>query len=330
MVVNFFKPFYLTLIQLIFLVTLRMSTMLNVIYFTVKSHKDGRKQHTCKYCQKKVFKIPRHLEDCHEDITEVAHALAYPQKSKERRAAFAKIRREGDYEPSVERLKSKEKAFAVRKGKPDNELSPCPNCYGFFRAKFLYKHSKHCPANVLSHERSTQLHCNILKSSRSLLATAIVDDKNHHTIVNEVVAKMTQDTYALIIKTDKLLLTYGAAMFEKDGPKRRSEISYKLKSLAKLLEVFQGETKNESSNAFDLIDPRNWDTLVASAKVLTKYDNNRVGTPSLFLKLGYSLQHMARVARAIASKAEDEVLLKKSKSFLELYESEWTVYSTRI
>ena len=73
MVVNFFKPFYLTLIQSIFLVTLRMSTMLNVIYFTVKSHKDGRKQHTCKYCKKKVFKIPHHLEDCQENITKVAH-----------------------------------------------------------------------------------------------------------------------------------------------------------------------------------------------------------------------------------------------------------------
>ena len=201
--------------------------MLGFIYFSVTSHKDGRKQHTCKYCQKVVFKIPRHLEDCHADIPDVAHALAYPQKSKERRAALAKIRREGDYEISVERLKSKEKAFAVRKGKLDSELSPCPNCYGFFRAKFLYKHSKHCPANVLSQESSTKLNKNILKSSRSLLATAIVDDKNHQTIVNEVVAKMTQDKYALIIKTDRLLLTYGAAMYEKDGQKRRSDISYK-------------------------------------------------------------------------------------------------------
>ena len=170
----------------------------------------------------------------------------------------------------------------------------------------------------------------MLKLSRSLLATAIVDDKNHQTVVHEVVAKMIQDSYALIIKTDKLLLTYGAAMYEKEGPKRRSKISYKLKSLAKLLEVFQEESKNANSNAFDLIDPKNWDTLIASAKTLTKYDGDRVGTPSLFLKLGYSLQHMARVARAIALKTEDETLLKKSKSFLDLYESEWTVYSTRI
>ena len=60
----------------------------------------------------------------------------------------------------------------------------------------------------------------MLKSSRSLLATAIVDEKNRQTVVNEVVAKMIQDSYALISKTDKLLLTFGAAMYEKDRPKR--------------------------------------------------------------------------------------------------------------
>ena len=97
----------------------------------MKPQKDGRKQHTCKFCKKRVFKIPRHLEDCHPDISEVVHALAYPQRSKERRAVFAKIRQEGDYKPSVERLKSKDQAIAVRKGKADNELLPCPNCYGF-------------------------------------------------------------------------------------------------------------------------------------------------------------------------------------------------------
>ena len=66
---------------------------------------------------------------------------------------------------------------------------------------------------------------------------------------------MSQDCHALTIKTDKLLLTYGAAMYEKHGSKRRSEISYKLKSIAKLLEAFQESTGNESSNAFNLIDP---------------------------------------------------------------------------
>ena len=39
---------------------------------------------------------------------------------------------------------------------------------------------------------------------------------------------------------------------------------------------------------------------------------------------------MARVAKAIGLKTEDEVLLEKSKNFLDLCESEWVVYSTSI
>ena len=75
-----------------------------------------------------------------------------------------------------------------------------------------------------------------LKSTRSLLATAIIDDRKHQLIMNDVISKMNQDIYTLMIKTDKLLLKYGNLKYEKDGPNRRSEISYKLKSLAKLLE----------------------------------------------------------------------------------------------
>ena len=116
-------------------------------------------------------------------------------------------------------------------------------------------------------------------------------------------------------------------MYEKNGPKRQSEISHKLKSLAR---GFSRGKQNSNSDAFDLIDPKNWDTFIAYVKTLTKHDRDRVGTPSLFLTLGYSLQHMARVARAITLKTEDETLFTKSKRFLDLYESEWTVYSTRI
>lgn len=275
-----------------------------------------------------IFKIPRHLEDCHSETIEVARALAFPTGSKERRAALAKIRREGDYEPSVNRLKEKDHAIPVRKGKQENELSPCPHCFGFFQPKFLYRHAKFCPATVLSED--SKVGQGILKSSRSLLATAITDVAKHQTVIKEVISKMNQDTYTLKIKTDQLLLAYGSVMFEKDGSKRRNEIAYKLKSVAKVLEVFQELSENEHSTAFDLIDPKNWDTLVESAKTLTRYNGTEIGIPSLFLKIGYSLQHMARVARAIGIKRENDALKKKCQGFLDLYESEWSVYTTRV
>ena len=270
------------------------------------------------------------MEDCHGNETQVARALAFPVNSQERRAAFAKLRREGDYVSSVENLKQRSHARAVREGKGDNELSPCPHCYGFFQAKFLWKHSRHCPAQLLAKDSDEKPGHNILKSSRALLATSMVDNKNHRQVVDNIISTMNQDKYTLMIKTDQLLLTYGAVMLEKDGMKRKGEISYKLKSLAKLLEKFQELKGKENSTSKDLIDPKNWDLLVQSVKLLTGYDEAQIKIPSLFLKLGYSLQHLSRVARSSGLKNDDDGLVKKCKSFLDLYETEWAIYTTRI
>ena len=57
------------------------------------------------------------------------------------------------------------------------------------------------------------------------------------------------------IKTDQLLLTYCAILSEKDGLHRKNEISYKLKSLAELIEKAQELGKNANLAAKDIIHP---------------------------------------------------------------------------
>ena len=49
-------------------------------------------------------------------------------------------------------------------------------------------------------------------------------------------------------------------MYEKDGPVRRKQISYRLKSLTILLNEFT-KMGSETFNGFDLIDPKNWDLM---------------------------------------------------------------------
>ena len=103
-----------------------------------------------------------------------------------------------------------------------------------------------------------------------------------------------------------------------------------MKSLAKLLEKFQELEGKEKSTSKDLIDPKNWDLLVQSVMSLTGYDEAQIKIPSLFLKLGYPLQHLSRVARSSDLKNDDDCLVKKCKSFLDLYEAEWAIYTTSI
>ena len=101
----------------------------------------------------------------------------------------SKLRREGHYASSVENLKQRSHARAVREGKGDNELSPCPHCYGFFQAKFLWKHSRQCPWQLLA-EVMKSLMITFLKSSRALLATSMVDSTNHRQVADNIICTM--------------------------------------------------------------------------------------------------------------------------------------------
>ena len=253
-------------------------------------------------CVKRLFKMPRELETCHANELEVARALAFPINSAERRAAFAQIRIEGDYSKSVDNVNHRSHAIAVRRNKNTDEVSPCPHCFGFFKARFLWRHSKHCPAQILTKEPSQKPGSNILKNSRVLLAASLVDNEKHREVMTSIISKINHVTYALIIKTDQLLLTDGAILLEGDGLHKKNEISYKLKSLAKLLEKAQELGKNANLAAKDIINPKNWDLLVQSVKALTCYDEAEIAVQSLFVKLGYALQHLARVPRSVGLK----------------------------
>ena len=79
-----------------------------------------------------------------------------------------------------------------------------------------------------------------------------------------------------------------------------------------------------------MIDPKNWDLLIQSVKSLTGYDEAEIEVPSLFVKLGYSLQHLARVAQSVVLTTEDDSFVKKCNNLLKLYDSEWNSYTTRI
>ena len=116
---------------------------------------------------------------------EVARALAFPINSIERIAAIAQLRREGDYSKSVDTLKHRSQAIAVRRNKNADEASPCPHCFGFFKVRFLWRHSKHCPVQILTEEPSQKPGSNILKNSRVLLAAS---SEKHRELMTSIIS----------------------------------------------------------------------------------------------------------------------------------------------
>ena len=107
----------------------------------------GHKEHFCVYCEEKHWALPRHFQRHHKKEKEVAEALSYKTKSKERRDAWAFLKRKGDFNANMKSLKEYKETIAVVRGSSGDvvtEFVPCPHCFGFFNSKTLYKHVKVC------------------------------------------------------------------------------------------------------------------------------------------------------------------------------------------
>ena len=109
--------------------------------------KDGRQLHCCLYCGEWQYRIPRRMERKHKIEHSVENILKLAKT--ERKQEFAKLRTEGNYQSTIERMKHKNYNLTVtRKGKlPEQKYVPYLNCYGLFNPTTLDKHAKLCAGN---------------------------------------------------------------------------------------------------------------------------------------------------------------------------------------
>ena len=75
---SFFNRFFLLIIS--------YTTVLGAVLIT----KCGHKQHTCLYCEQKIFNISRHMIRNHSEEKDVQEAMILPIKSTERSNAWQK------------------------------------------------------------------------------------------------------------------------------------------------------------------------------------------------------------------------------------------------
>ena len=122
-------------------------------------------------------------------------------------------------------------------------------------------------------------------------------------------------------------MLYGYALYKKGGDEKFSELSNNLKSMARLIIKYR-ELHNTSVSANELIDPRHWDTIISTVKVLFKYSGiEEAGTPSLLLMLGRSLAALASAKRTVCIKTKNSDVKQDARDFLELHMEEWDNYA---
>ena len=297
------------------------------LFLAIRKRKSGHKEHFCLFCGKRTFKLPRHCDRRHKEESEVKEALSFPKKSKNRRLAWSRLARKGDYDVNLNALKDHrdlQHIAVVRKSKGTvDDFVPCPHCFGFFKSDSLYRHAKFCQM-----KSSEQFSNRYLQTGRTLLCTAITDGKfqDVHTLL---LSKMKRDALHLVIRNDQDLLLYGAVQLQKKEKDRYSDIRYSLRCLAKLLVEFRECSVKPSARSVELVMPENFDKLIQAAKAIAGYNGPRdIKTPTTFLKLGFCIRNLAVVLRAVALRECADTNIQKLRNFIELYETDWQIFAS--
>lgn len=293
---------------------------------TCSKSKDVRtKKNFCLFCSKPMCKMSRHLEMIHSDRTEVAAAFQYPPNSKERRKIWSRLINEGNFVHNKIVLKTGKGVLAVRKRqknlKKARNFLHCLYCRGFYAITGLARHMRSCPEKEKSDKvsqfgrRSVASHC-VLEMSDNLGITG--GFKN-------ILSQMKYNEVTQMVMDDELILQFGEVLFEQHGSsaKKHEYIRQNLRQTARL--VLQAQKIGPLKKLEDFFLPSNFPHVVSAVNILAGYDaeKKKYTTPSLAIKLGYSLQKVCSIVEEKAAHSGDASLAESAQNFLSEYQKNW-------
>lgn len=168
----------------------------------------------CLFCQKEIQKIARHLERKHSNEIEVAKALSFPKKSKERRMLLDYIRKRGKFTHNTEVFMSG-KGELVPCKLPQNEARGeeflhCLYCHGLFKKSVMWRHIRICkfkPENMKSKPGKSRV--------QTLCSFAEPAPSGFCEEYWKFLSNMNHDQISLAVKQDSCILEYGSRLFQK-------------------------------------------------------------------------------------------------------------------
>ncbi|XP_026054801.1 uncharacterized protein LOC113040760 [Carassius auratus] len=279
-----------------------------------KGKRTWNKKQYCVFCEKAQSKLARHLERSHSNETEVAKAFSFPKRSKERRILLEQLRNQGNYYHNIKVLETgRGEIITWRQPTEDADISeflPCPDCLAFFMKKDLWKHSKTCRGQRdVKRSRGERV--------RSAAVCLIPTPAQCSAGISSLLQAMRQDEISETIMKDSLICLYGESLYTKCGHDKSQHqyIIQKMRELARFMIEVKSRSR-EVSNLTQLCNPENFLLAIAACKEVSSYqpDLNTFKTPSLALKIGYSLKKACQLSLGQSLMAGDRDTEKKLKT----------------
>ena len=288
-----------------------------------------------------VSKVARHYQVVHANEKEVAKALKFKKNSYDRRKELERLRLLGNYQHNLRVLETKcGRLIVMRRTSKSEEIKgeckdflPCSHCLGFFRRSELWRHNKSCSFKNKETDGDGDIENAVKQNSRNIQQKSKMlllshENPSDSSILRETFASMKADEVTRIAKNDRLIRRYGAHLAERVDKDQLNEVSQGMRQLSRLLlELQRNSTETTTMTLQDYMKPEYFDMLITSVKTLCSFEESgktkAVRTPSLALKLGFSLKKCITILIGKALREKDNALLQDQKYLEKLMVSEW-------
>ncbi|CAG9825702.1 unnamed protein product [Phaedon cochleariae] len=227
-----------------------------------------RKKNVCKYCKKKIVKIPQHLQQKHSQESDVQEYLTLPKNHPRRQEIINCIRREGNFQHFMDNKTEVVPARMLHKKimDPKNYL-PCVNCKILVTKGALSRHYKKCTNISKLLENNVTSRAKALALSLPYVCGVVMK--------NFILPKLCEGYIKETICYDRMILIYGDALCEKYRSQHHyAMIRNKLRLTAKILLTMK-ENDPDIDDVESILDPRYFDKLIACINKLGQYDENK-------------------------------------------------------
>lgn len=252
-----------------------------------KNKKVHRYPDFCFYCENDVLNFARHVIRNHSNELELQKIIRLAPKSIERKRCIASLRKKGNY------LKNSSYVFKpVHKSyvdKSEENYVACQFCYGLYSRKLLWKHTRSCPENKNQSSGSS-----LSNAQNSMLPKMDINSD----LRNKVFPRMRADKVSLRAKKDSLICAFGGRYLNTHREQHHINVcSRKMRELSKVL-IESVKLNSAIKNLYDLLHPMYFDTVVASVKIIAKYDaqNDIYLSPTFGMNISRSLKDCCDIA----------------------------------
>lgn len=218
----------------------------------------------------------------------------------------------------------------------NEEYYPCHRCKAVLKKKYLSRHRKRCVLYNVAVGKSTIDKISEAAASQTLIACSLDENNTVHKlrVKEEVFPRMKADDISFVAKTDYLICKFGENYLKKHKREQLNIVcSNKMRELARFLIDFRKIANLPNYTLKDVLTPRLFDTVIECAKNVGGYDKEKktYRAASVSAHLGTSLKQICDLFISLLLKEDSSVpvtkreeLMKETKRFRQLIETQWT------